>query len=182
MKLYVIRHGESENNQKNIYTGWAQVNLSEKGYADARSVGERILSHVSFDQIYTSDLKRAMQTAETALPGCRYETTPLLREYNVGTLQGSPGRNPNVKNRDYTPFGGENAEMVRARIIEFMRLVEEKDVDSVAAFSHAGLLCTMLSVVLGVEISGANISCANCTVAIFEYQKGKWTLHSWINP
>ncbi len=181
MRLYVIRHGESEANQKKVYTGWAQVNLTEQGGREAAGVKER-LRGIPFDRVYSSDLIRAMQTAELALPGCTYETTPLLREFNVGNLQGLTTANATVKNRDFTPYGGENKDMIRTRVQKFMHLVETSDAANIAAFSHAGWLRMMLSVVLGVELQHDTFFCSNCTVAIFEYKQGKWALHSWINP
>ena len=180
MKLYVIRHGESENNSKKIYTGWMQVDLTEKGKRDAEGAG-KLLRDVPFDKIYSSDLIRAMHTADIALPDRTYETTPLLREYNVGTLEGQSGIGAAVKNRDFTPYGGENKDMIRARVQEFMHLTEALDLPNVAAFSHAGWLRMMLSVVLNVDIPHNAIACGNCTVGIFEYKDGNWSLHSWIN-
>ena len=181
MKLYVIRHGESENNSNKIYTGWMQVDLSEKGKRDAETAG-KLLRNVPFDKIYSSDLIRAMHTADIALSDCAYEPTPLLREYNVGTLEGKPGIGSDVKNRDFTPYGGENKDMIRARVHEFMQRVESLNAANVAAFSHAGWLRMMLSVVLNVEVPHSAIACGNCTVGIFEYKDDNWSLHSWINP
>ena len=78
MKLYVIRHGESETNLKKVYSGWAQVRLTEKVERDAENVGE-LLRKVAFDQIYSSDLIRAVRTAEIALPGRSEEHTSELQ-------------------------------------------------------------------------------------------------------
>ena len=73
MKLYVIRHGESEGNQLGVFSGWHQHNLTEKGREDARTAG-RIISKVKFDKVYSSDLKRAMQTASICAPDYEVET------------------------------------------------------------------------------------------------------------
>ena len=83
MKLYVIRHGESENNVKECFTGWMDVDPTEKGIADAQKAG-KLLEGVSFDRIYASDLRRAMDTAKSAIPGCTPIPEPLLREISVG--------------------------------------------------------------------------------------------------
>ena len=87
MKLYVIRHGESETNLSGCYTGHLQVPLTEKGIKEAESV-HPFLSGINFDKIYSSDLIRAKRTAEAAIPGCVYEETPLLREVDLGELSG----------------------------------------------------------------------------------------------
>ena len=68
MFVYVIRHGESETNLSKKWTGWLDVQLTEKGYEDAKKAAG-YLKGISFDKIYTSDLMRAKQTAQTAFPG-----------------------------------------------------------------------------------------------------------------
>ena len=187
MKLYVIRHGESETNKAHRWTGWLDVSLTEKGKQDAL-FARSILENVKFDKIYTSDLRRAIQTAEIALPGCGYETTPLIREMNVGNIAGksSDALTPEMRRRipeeGYAHLGGESQEQFGSRIREFMASLEALDCENVAVFSHAGCLKRMLSEVVGTMLPGKNVLCANCTVAIFEYTKGVWRLHSWINP
>lgn len=180
MRIYVIRHGESETNQRGCYTGWMQVNLTEKGYEDAKSI-RPFLQNVTFDRVYTSDLIRAKQTAETALPGCTYEESTLLREYGMGTIEGQPAATVTVKNRDFTPFGGENLELVRARVKEFMEEVTKTDAKNVAVFTHAGWMRTVASIILQTEITKNVLHCGNCAIAILEVSDEKWQIHSWIN-
>ena len=89
MLVYLIRHGESQSNLDKIWSGWNDVPLTEKGKLDAKKAGE-YLDGIKFDKIYSSDLSRAKNTAEIAIPGCEYEQTPLLREINVGEIVGKP--------------------------------------------------------------------------------------------
>ena len=178
MKLYLIRHGESETNLAKLYTGWAQVSLTETGKEQALSLQPR-LAPIAFDKVYSSDLVRAMQTAALAYPAKEAETTPLLREFNVGTLAGKPGTSVRVVNRDFTPFGGENHEMITSRARAFLKQLEADPQEMVAAFSHAGYLRAMLGLVLGTELIQDTFTCPNCAVAIFEYDGTKWRLHSW---
>jgi hypothetical protein len=113
MKLYLIRHGQSETNLRKCFTGWAQVALTEQGRAGA--VGVRpMLEKIKFDKIYSSDLIRAMHTAELAIPGCAYETTPLLREVGMGSLELQPiaeveadMREKNTRQLGYAMYGGD---------------------------------------------------------------------------
>ncbi len=186
MKLYLIRHGESETNVSGHYTGWAQVNLTEKGVEDAKGI-RPLLEKVKFDKIYTSDLIRAKKTAETAIPGCVYEETALLREMNVGDLALKPFLPKDSPERKllangYDLFNGESYGEFRERIAEFLHLVEGSDHEYVAAFTHAGFLRNMLSMVLDANTTHANLECSNCTVAIIEFFKGTWRLSAWINP
>lgn len=62
MKLYITRHGETEWNKAGKMQGWKNSNLTEKGAANARTLG-RSLNHIEFDCIYCSPLGRAIETA-----------------------------------------------------------------------------------------------------------------------
>lgn len=185
MKVYVVRHGESENNLARKYSGWSNPRLTEKGRKDALLAGE-FLKNISFDKIYSSDLIRAKETVECALPGCSYEESSLLREINVGEIAGKPfailtdeQRKQNLQN-GYKPYGGETKKAFYERIQFFQRILEKTDAETVALFAHAGFLRGMLDTVLGLRLPRDRVCCNNCAVAVFEYD-GDWRLHSWVN-
>lgn len=186
MKVFVIRHGESETNKNGLWTGWLDASLTEKGKAEAEQVG-RLLSKVNFDKIYASDLSRAKATAEIALPACEYETVVGLREINVGSIAGKPLSS--VKDSDkeqlrkdgYRIFGGESREEFGNRVMAFMKRLEGQSGENIAVFSHAGFLRKALDTVLGVDVPRNKMLCKNCAVAVFEYSDHTWMLHSWIN-
>jgi broad specificity phosphatase PhoE len=186
MLVYVIRHGESENNLKGLWTGWYDAPLTDKGILDAKKVGE-YLSGISFDKIYSSDLTRAVLTAHNAIEGCTVETSELLREVNVGDLANMPLSSISDEQRakaakdGYELFGGESKQAFVARVCEFMKKLKTLECDNVAVFSHAGWLRTILDIVVGVTLPRKSIRCNNCTVGIFEYSDGVWRLFSWIN-
>lgn len=186
MKVYIVRHGQSETNVLGRWTGWLDVNLTEKGKNDAKSAGE-ILKGITFDKVYASDLARAIDTAKTALPHCAPEISPLLREVNVGSIAGKPldiitdEQRKRIWSDGYVEFGGESLDNFNNRVNEFKAYLETLDCNNVAVFSHAGWLRAMLDIVVGIRIPRNSISCDNCTVSIYEYQNGNWRLHSWIN-
>ena len=184
MRVWVIRHGESEANQKGLLTGWLDFPLTEQGKKEAELV-KNFLSGVSFDKIYASDLTRAKSTAEIAIPGCQYETMAMLREINVGTIAGQPlasVKNIRPMTKDgYGSFGGESRAEFRDRVVTFMKIIETEDRDNIAVFSHAGVIRNFLDIALGIVHDRSKICCNNCTVAIFEYCHSNWRLHSWIN-
>lgn len=67
-KLVLVRHGESEWNKANLFTGWVDVDLSEQGVEEAKRAGRRLKdADISFDVAYTSVLKRAIKTLHYAL-------------------------------------------------------------------------------------------------------------------
>lgn len=93
-KLVLIRHGESEWNKENRFTGWKDVDLSEKGRAEALAAG-RLLKNEGFifDEAYTSVLKRAIRTLWIILDEMDLMWIPetkswLLNERHYGALQG----------------------------------------------------------------------------------------------
>ncbi|CAN5412308.1 2,3-diphosphoglycerate-dependent phosphoglycerate mutase [soil metagenome] len=93
-KLVLIRHGESEWNKENRFTGWKDVDLSEKGRKEARSAGELLKNEdFTFDEAYTSVLKRAIRTLWMILDEMDLMWIPetkswLLNERHYGALQG----------------------------------------------------------------------------------------------
>lgn len=185
MKLYLIRHGESETNAEGQWTGWYDVSLTEKGFEDAKRA-RPFLEGISFDKIYSSDLKRAYQTAQTAIPGCEPEKTVLLREINVGSLAGTslfatPKVTPPLSVQGYRAFGGESREDLANRLLRFLSMLEQENYQTVAAFAHAGCLRTLFDELSGGTIPRSAMLCRNCCIAVFEYNGGKWSLHSWIN-
>src|ERR1700758_3525448 len=92
--LVLLRHGESEWNAKNLFTGWVDVDLTEKGRAEAIRSGELIAEHDLLpDVLYTSLLRRAISTANLALDKADRLWIPVnrswrLNERHYGALQG----------------------------------------------------------------------------------------------
>ena len=190
MKLYLIRHGESENNSSGCYTGWADVALTEKGYEDAKRV-RKYISDIVFDKIYSSDLIRAIKTAETAIPGCICEKTPALREINLGDLVGKKIADlpkifgeefaKNSSEQNYKPYSGENRAEFEARIEGFLDEISKSGYENVAAFCHGGVLRRLRDKILGISLPRNAMPCFNCAILILEYKNGNWFIHSWIN-
>src|SRR6478672_8930408 len=93
-KLVLIRHGESEWNKENRFTGWKDVDLSEKGIQEAHTAGKLLKQEgYSFDEAYTSVLKRAIRTLWIILDEMDLMWIPetkswLLNERHYGALQG----------------------------------------------------------------------------------------------
>jgi len=92
--LILLRHGNSDWNQKNLFTGWVDVRLSEQGEAEAKRAGELLAeSGIKPDILYTSVLTRAIQTANIALDAADRAWLPVkrtwrLNERHYGALQG----------------------------------------------------------------------------------------------
>ena len=92
--LVLIRHGESTWNRENLFTGWHDVDLSERGVAEAQEGGRLLAAEgIGFDVVHTSLQRRAIRTAELALAEMGAQWLPVrrhwrLNERHYGRLQG----------------------------------------------------------------------------------------------
>lgn len=93
-KLLLLRHGESVWNKENKFTGWTDVDLSEKGVQEANAAGELMKAEgFVFDVAYTSVLRRAIKTLHIALDGMDQHWIPEIKDWRLnerhyGALQG----------------------------------------------------------------------------------------------
>lgn len=118
-------HSVSEDNERGIASGWLPGCLSQRGRALARELGERRAAD-GLSAVFTSDLRRAVQTVELAFPG---DLPPVfvdwrLRECDYGFLNGAPATQVHRERRDRlaTPYpGGESWEQAVHRVERFLR-------------------------------------------------------------
>jgi len=79
--LVLVRHGQSEWNLKNLFTGWKDVDLTEAGVAEARAAGRKLKAQgLGFDVAYTSALKRAQRTLDLMLEEMGQSGIPIVRD------------------------------------------------------------------------------------------------------
>jgi 2,3-bisphosphoglycerate-dependent phosphoglycerate mutase len=101
--LVLVRHGQSEWNLKNLFTGWKDVDLTEQGVAEAKKAGARLKAEgLKFDIGFTSNLKRAQRTLEIALAEMGNSSIPVTR--NVA-----------LNERDYGDLVGMNKDDARKK-------------------------------------------------------------------
>ena len=185
MRLFLVRHGETTANVDRIFAGQADVMLTEGGRQQAIAI-RPVLADFTFDKVYTSDLTRAIETQQLALPGAVSTPTPLLREFDEGNLLGMRfeeafqryGRDFYVT-RDYRPFHGETADIACARLREFLDMLEKDPCDNVIAFSHNGMMACMLRLVLNAPCDLSAMKSPNCSIQVFEFNGDQWRLVAW---
>jgi 2,3-bisphosphoglycerate-dependent phosphoglycerate mutase len=115
--LVLVRHGESEWNKKNLFTGWRDVDLTENGIAEARAAGRKLKAQgLKFDAAYTSALKRAQRTLDF-----------ILEE--LGQKDISVVKNQALNERDYGDLSGLNKDDARAKWGEQQVLVWRRSYD-----------------------------------------------------
>ncbi len=134
--VVLIRHGESQWNLENRFTGWVDVPLSPKGEQEAREAGEKLRAF-RFDQAFTSVLTRAIRTLEIVLdvigqPGLPVEQDQALNERMYGELQGLNKTETVEKygeaqvklwrrSYDVRPPGGESLQDTADRVLPYYR-------------------------------------------------------------
>jgi 2,3-bisphosphoglycerate-dependent phosphoglycerate mutase len=132
-KLILLRHGESEWNAKNLFTGWVDVRLSQKGEAEAKRGGELLRERGLLpDVVHTSLLRRAIATSQIALDAADRQWIPVhrswrLNERHYGALQGKD------KAQTLAQYGEEQFQLWRRSFDVPPPAIEDND-----EFSQAG--------------------------------------------
>jgi len=142
MAIYFLRHGESEANAKGLFAGQRENSpLTQHGLEQAREAAEE-LQLITIDIIITSELKRALRTAEEVAVAIGFdakkiETDKRLLEYDMGALTGTPLRKL-TSNELVSAEGAEDPYDFQARVLSFLR--EHKDTkENILIVSHAGV-------------------------------------------
>ena len=101
--LVLLRHGQSEWNLKNLFTGWRDVDLTEQGVTEARAAGRKLKAQgLTFDIAYTSALKRAQRTLDLMLEEMGQTGLPIVKDLALNE-------------RDYGDLSGLNKDDARAK-------------------------------------------------------------------
>ena len=134
--LVLVRHGQSDWNLKNLFTGWRDVDLTEKGIAEAREAGRKLKAQgIKFDFAFTSALKRAQRTLDLMLTELGQTSIPVFRdkalnERDYGDLVGLNKDDARKKwgeeqvhiwrrSYDVAPPGGESLRDTAARVLPY---------------------------------------------------------------
>ena len=188
-RILLVRHGQSQGNAERRFGGHTPTPLSELGLRQAEATG-RALARENVTAIYSSDLLRALQTAEPLARevGLEVQRTSALRERSVGRMEGLtfedaaeafPEEYAALLRRDFEHVltGGESYRQLLDRAAaELDRAIERNVGGTLAVFSHTGTIC-----ILALHLTGALdapnlrpvwISSSNCGVTRFEIQPG----------
>lgn len=123
--IYFV-HGTTYDNASKKCSGWKQVELNNLGKEQAENLG-RLNSNIKFDVIFTSDLIRAIDSANIAFPNIPKIQDQRLRECNYGDLDGEDKQLVIYEEHIYTPFpNGESLKDVEERIDNFIKDIKEK--------------------------------------------------------
>jgi len=186
-RLYLIRHGQSAGNAEGRFGGHGPTPLSDLGIEQAEKTA-RVLAKEGIDVIYSSDLTRAVQTAEplAQLLDLPIHKSEAFRERNVGVLQGltfdeSKERHPGDyyalinRNVNHIITGGESYRHLLKRITSEVRnILRGHQHQRIAIFSHTGAICFLTLHLLGAIHRGTKttpwIITSNCGINRFEFR------------
>jgi len=188
MKLYLVRHGLTEENASRVIQGWNPGKLSALGIEQAERLARR-LKGVRFDAIYSSDSRRAADTARII---ARFHDTPIqftaaLRERHMGVFQGRPAvefertqQQSGLSETDFTPEGGESLAALRQRAASFVRSLHARHLrQTVLLVAHGRWNGMLLSAASGMSLEqGLTLRQTNTCVNILECdERGDFSIH-----
>lgn len=188
-RVLLVRHGQSHGNAERRFGGHSSTPLSDLGVRQAGATA-RALAAEKVTAVYSSDLLRALQTAEplARATGLEVRATSAFRERSVGRMEGLtfeeaaetfPEEYAALLRRDFEHVleGGESYRQLLDRAsAELDRAVEEQPGGCVALFSHTGTICILALHLMGAldspNLKPVWVSSSNCGVTRFEIQRG----------
>jgi broad specificity phosphatase PhoE/orotate phosphoribosyltransferase len=190
-RLIFVRHGEAEGNIKRLFQGWTDGELTEKGHLQAQRVSER-LKDMDIDVVYSSNLKRTMQTAEytAEIKQLPIIATEKLREIYGGDWENEPfNLLPTKWPEDYfrwekaphthrMPNGETMAEFYHRLVMELEGILESNPGKNVCIFTHGTAIRALLCYIKGCTLDEMlNVHwCDNTALTIADYEDGKFQL------
>ena len=155
-KIHMIRHGLTEANLEGRYIGTTDLPLCEQGRASLEQL-YKSCDYPEVDRVYTSPLKRAVQTAEILYPDSLIEPVNKLRELDFGDFEGKtaselehdPAFRAWISSPGGCPPHGETVQALKKRSVEAVAYIfgqmMEKKMLSVAVVTHGGLIMSVLA-------------------------------------
>ncbi len=184
-RILLVRHGQSRGNAEGRFGGHTATPLSERGQRQAGAVA-RSLASEKITAIYSSDLRRAVQTAEPLahLTGLEIKRTTAFRERSVGVMEGltfeeaaekHPEQYAALIRRDFEHviLGGESYRQMLDRASEKLdHAIEQHRGGRICIFSHTGTICILTLHLMGAldapELRPVWIKTTNCGVTRIE--------------
>ena len=188
-EIILVRHGETEWNVTNIFRGRIDIELSQTGMKQAELLAE-YLSDTKVDAIYSSPLKRALQTAEVIARYHRLsvEITPALLDFHFGRWQGLSRQE--VKDKYKALYAewlknphqvqipdGEKLDDVRKRALGVVESIIAKHEGTAILVSHRVVNKVLICALLGLDNSHFwNIAQDTCGITLFTYENNRFVL------
>ena len=192
-QMIIVRHGETEWNINGIRQGHLDSALTGKGIAQAKALAAR-LAREEFTVLYSSDLGRAVQTAEEISKVTRHEivTDARLRERHLGIFQGLNADELNEKypqerrqfrtmGPDYVIPGGESMRQQVERNVSYLNeLAAKHQGEQIVVVTHGGVVSGFFRHTLEISLAAPRrFEFVNAGLNIFAHEEGNWMLLTW---
>lgn len=160
--IYLIRHGETEYGREKVYLGHTDCSLSQNGVLDAKKLN-LIFNNENIKHLYSSDLKRCIDTMNIIFPHRKIVCLKELREIDMGIWDGltfkevmREYKNDYIKRGEnietFAPFKGESFKKCQERAVEVLLKIIKNTDESIVICTHAGfiraLMCSLLNMSL----------------------------------
>lgn len=192
-QIIIVRHGETEWNIRGIRQGYLDSPLTTKGLAQAKALAQRLVRE-KFTALYSSDLGRALQTAQEVakVTGHEIVTDARLRERHLGIFQGLNAEEINAKHPEerrlmrsqgpgYVIPGGESMVQQVARNIECLNeLAKRHQGEQVLVVTHGGVVSGFFRHTLEIALEAPRrFEFVNAGINVFAHEDGNWMLLTW---
>ncbi len=192
-QVIIVRHGQTEWNIANIRQGHLDSPLTEEGIAQAKALAQRLIRE-KFSALYSSDLGRAVQTAQIIAQATGHEiiTDPRLRERHLGIFQGLVGDEIKEKypeeyklhrslGPEYVIPGGESVRQQVARNIGYLNEIAAKhEGETILVITHGGVLSGLFRHTFSIPFEAPRrFEFTNAGLNVFIYEQGSWFLQTW---
>lgn len=162
-KIILVRHGQAENNSRDLVGGWSQVKLTKLGVKQVKAVAKRLSKELKGTYtLYSSDLTRAKQTTEILSKTLNMESTYAmeLREFNSGIASGMVRKeamkhydNTSIPTLDWRPYPeSESWKEFNTRVTSFLNKLSKTE-ERVIIVSHGGTIQIIIKWWLGIPLT-----------------------------
>lgn len=185
MNIYLIRHGETEKNTLKKYYGNLDVGLNERGKLQCEYLKEK-LKNIEFGKIYTSNMKRAIETANIIFDNRKEYIVKdeRLNEMNMGDFEGKSYEEleklypkewkdwcDNWK--ESSPPKGESYKMFYSRVKDFMEDILKEEDNNILIVAHGGVIKSIYTYILGGDFDIFwKVSSRNAELSLIKYEYG----------
>jgi probable phosphoglycerate mutase len=192
-QVIIVRHGQTQWNNRGIRQGHLDSDLTDKGIAQAKALGTR-LAREKFTTLYSSDLGRAVHTAKmiAATTGHQIVTDARLRERHLGIFQGLSGDQIKAKypeeyrlhrtlGPDYVIPDGESVRQQVARNVAYLADIAGKHLgETIVVVTHGGVLSGLFRHTFSIPFEAPRrFEFTNAGLNVFNYEEGHWFLQTW---
>lgn len=188
MNLYLVRHGQTVGNSEGRYIGTYEEELSQYGISQIEN-SKRLIKNVCFDKVFSSNRKRAMDSAKILVDN-KVICDHRLNERNFGIFENKTYReiceNYPIDQKaweedwiNYKISDGESVKEVYERAVEFTRMIEKEDCKNCLVVTHGGIIRLIYCYILGGDLNNFwRFDPRNGSVTILKFTYDNWYIDS----